>query len=160
MATHSSILAWKAPWTEWPGGLQSKGSQRVWSDWQAQASRLPLASLYHTPHPLNRSYAFCLPTYFQNLTQSLPPEKPFLGSLPRSTWPLHMLFPLVGLFFFLVGFCCCCSQYHRACEILVSRSGVEPMPPAVVARILNHWTAREVLFPLIRTAFPSAVKPC
>ena len=26
-ATHSSILAWKIPWTEEPGGLQSKGSQ-------------------------------------------------------------------------------------------------------------------------------------
>ena len=29
MATHSSILAWEIPWTEEPGGLQSKGSQRV-----------------------------------------------------------------------------------------------------------------------------------
>ena len=28
MATHSSILAWKTPWTEEPGGLQSMGSQR------------------------------------------------------------------------------------------------------------------------------------
>ena len=27
MATHSSILAWKIPWTEEPGGLQSTGSQ-------------------------------------------------------------------------------------------------------------------------------------
>ena len=29
MATHSSILVWKVPWTEEPGGLQSKESQRV-----------------------------------------------------------------------------------------------------------------------------------
>ena len=29
MATHSSILAWKIPWTKRPGGLQSIGSQRV-----------------------------------------------------------------------------------------------------------------------------------
>ena len=29
MATHSSILVWKIPWTEEPGGLQSTGSQRV-----------------------------------------------------------------------------------------------------------------------------------
>ena len=29
MATHSSILAWRIPWTEEPGGLQSRGSQRV-----------------------------------------------------------------------------------------------------------------------------------
>ena len=29
MTTHSSILAWRIPWTEEPGGLQSVGSQRV-----------------------------------------------------------------------------------------------------------------------------------
>ena len=29
MATHSSILAWRIPWREEPGGLQSMGSQRV-----------------------------------------------------------------------------------------------------------------------------------
>ena len=29
MATHSSILAWKIPWTQGPTGLQSMGSQRV-----------------------------------------------------------------------------------------------------------------------------------
>ena len=33
MATHSSILAWKIPWTEEPGRLQSMGSQRVRHDW-------------------------------------------------------------------------------------------------------------------------------
>ena len=32
MATHSSILAWKIPWTEEPGRLQSTGSQRVGHD--------------------------------------------------------------------------------------------------------------------------------
>ena len=32
MATHSSLLAWEIPWTEKPGGLQSKGSQRVGHD--------------------------------------------------------------------------------------------------------------------------------
>ena len=35
LATHSSILAWKIPWMEEPGGLQSTGSQRVGlSDYQ------------------------------------------------------------------------------------------------------------------------------
>ena len=33
MATHSSILAWKIPWTEEPGRLQSMWSQRVGHDW-------------------------------------------------------------------------------------------------------------------------------
>ena len=31
MAAHSSILAWKIPWTEKPGGLQSMGLQKSWT---------------------------------------------------------------------------------------------------------------------------------
>ena len=34
MATHSSIIAWRIPWTEEPGGLQSMGSQRVRNNWK------------------------------------------------------------------------------------------------------------------------------
>ena len=33
MATHSSILAWRIPWTEEPGRLQSKGSKRAGQEW-------------------------------------------------------------------------------------------------------------------------------
>ena len=33
MATHSSILAWKIPWTEEPGGVQFMGPQKVRHDW-------------------------------------------------------------------------------------------------------------------------------
>ena len=33
MATHSTLLAWRFPWTEKPGGLQSMGLQRVGHDW-------------------------------------------------------------------------------------------------------------------------------
>ena len=32
MATHSSVLAWRIPWTEEPGRLQGKGSQRAGHD--------------------------------------------------------------------------------------------------------------------------------
>ena len=38
MATHSSTLAWKIPWTEEPGGLQSMGSLRVRHDWATSLS--------------------------------------------------------------------------------------------------------------------------
>ena len=38
MAPHSSTLAWKIPWTEEPGGLQSMGSQRVRHDWRDLAA--------------------------------------------------------------------------------------------------------------------------
>ena len=38
MATHSSILAWRIPWTEEPGGLKSKGLQRVRHNWTTSVS--------------------------------------------------------------------------------------------------------------------------
>ena len=38
MATHSSILAWRIPWTEEPGGLQSMGLPRVGHDWVTKAT--------------------------------------------------------------------------------------------------------------------------
>jgi len=38
MATHSSTLAWKIPWTEEPGRVQSMGSQRVGHDWATSLS--------------------------------------------------------------------------------------------------------------------------
>ena len=44
MATHSSTLAWKSPWTEEPGGLQSMGSLRVGHDW---ATSLSLFTFMH-----------------------------------------------------------------------------------------------------------------
>ena len=37
-ATHSSILAWKIPWTEEPGGLQSMGSQSQATPWAERLS--------------------------------------------------------------------------------------------------------------------------
>ena len=47
MATHSSIHAWKIPWTEQPGGLQSMESQRVGRDW-ATSAQLSSAGLMTT----------------------------------------------------------------------------------------------------------------
>ena len=40
MATHSSILAWKIPWTEKPGGLQSMGLQRTEHDLVIEHTRM------------------------------------------------------------------------------------------------------------------------
>ena len=42
MATHSSILARRIPWTEEPGGLQSTGLQRVGHDWATSLQELTL----------------------------------------------------------------------------------------------------------------------
>ena len=44
MATHSSILAWKMPWMEEPGGLQSMGLERVSHDCRDLAQHNPKCS--------------------------------------------------------------------------------------------------------------------
>ena len=36
MGTHSSILAWRIPWSEEPAGLQSMGLQRIRHDWETE----------------------------------------------------------------------------------------------------------------------------
>ena len=55
MATPSSILAWRIPWMEEPGGLQSTGLQRVGHDWATSLSLYlsalqPAFALYHLVH--------------------------------------------------------------------------------------------------------------
>ena len=47
IATHSSILAWKFPWTEEPGGLQSMGSQRVGHNLASEHIFVPTQDLHH-----------------------------------------------------------------------------------------------------------------
>ena len=64
MATHCNILAWKIPWTEEPGRLQSTGSRRVRRDWAQHSTRyrssllfickLNLESHFYTVFPVFR----------------------------------------------------------------------------------------------------------
>ena len=54
MASHSSILAWRIPWTEEPGGLQSIGSQRV-----GHHCRLNTHTRPYTRDPSAPPYPFC-----------------------------------------------------------------------------------------------------
>ena len=46
MAIHSNILAWRIPWTEEPGGLQSIGSQRVRHDWATNTFTLVCSYIF------------------------------------------------------------------------------------------------------------------
>ena len=49
IATHSSILAWKIPWTEKPGGLQSIGLKRVSHDWATPEHTAAVMSIRTLP---------------------------------------------------------------------------------------------------------------
>ena len=57
MAPHSSTLAWKIPWMEEPGGLQSMGSLRVGHDW---ATSLSLFTLKHWRRKCQPTQCSCL----------------------------------------------------------------------------------------------------
>ena len=48
MATHSSILAWRIPWTEKPEGLLSMGLQRVKHDWVTNMTNTWDLEAFHT----------------------------------------------------------------------------------------------------------------
>ena len=52
MATHSSILAWRIPWMEEPGGLQSTGLQRVGHDWATSLSLFHFSKVYFCICPI------------------------------------------------------------------------------------------------------------
>ena len=71
MATHSSILAWKIPYMEDPGGLQSTGSQRVGHNWESSLS--PSCPLSQWCHPTISSSATC----FSSCPQSFPASGTF-----------------------------------------------------------------------------------
>ena len=61
MSIHSSICAWRIPWTEKPGGLQSVGSQRVRHDWATNAHNTHTHTHTHTHGLL---YTLCLKDFF------------------------------------------------------------------------------------------------
>ena len=67
MAPHSSTLAWKIPWMEEPGRLQSMGSQRVRHDW---AISLSLFTFMHWRRKCNPLQCSCLENPRDGVTQS------------------------------------------------------------------------------------------
>ena len=83
MATHSSILAWRIPWTEEPGGLQSMGSCRIRHDWMTNTFTLTFLEQ-------RENFLCVIPTFMLFLEQeegllwmhSAPTEH--LGKLPLS----------------------------------------------------------------------------
>ena len=77
MATHSSILTWRIPWTEEPGGLQSMGSQRVGHNWS------DFARTHAPPVP-------CLPAFSPSASSPTSPVKHYTAQL-HQVKPISML---------------------------------------------------------------------
>ena len=73
MATHSSVLAWRIPWTEEPGGLQSIGLQTVRHDWATNSDRDIMGTF---------SFISCVRAYFQHWVVVSPaPVKSSVGTV-------------------------------------------------------------------------------
>ena len=71
MATQSSILVWRIPWTEEPGRLQSMGLQRVTHDWAGLLDTLLLLMASIIPVGFLYSFAFFLLLWLDNFNWSL-----------------------------------------------------------------------------------------
>ena len=90
MAPHSSTLAWRSPWTEEPGGLQSTGSQRVRHDW---VTSLSLFMVYYPfSAPTAKSLQSC-PTLCDPIDVS-PPGSPHPWDSPGKNTGVGCHFPL------------------------------------------------------------------
>ena len=71
MATHSSTLAWKIPWTEEPGRLQSMGLQRVRHDW---------ATSLHFTSCISKAFGFWA-TFSRSKSQNYQDNSSLLGDM-------------------------------------------------------------------------------
>ena len=70
MATHSSILAWRIPRIDEPGGLQSMALQRVWHNWKTFTSLYTYMHMYITNPLKNYKYFYmyvCVYTHTQKI---------------------------------------------------------------------------------------------
>ena len=134
MATHSSILAWRIPWTEEPGGLQSMGSYRVEPKWL--------------------SVKLGLKHFIANLCLFLWKRKQGKGRGRGNRCPSVVAAKMSWTdlaaklsFSSFVGFHCKYVFGHNMRpEASVFWSGMEPTPPAVEVWSLSHWATREVCF--------------
>ena len=126
MATHSSVLAWRIPGTEEPGGLLSMGSHRVghdWSDLAAAAAGSLLGTFSRgSSQPRDRAQVSCIAGGF--FLPAEPQGKPiWLTRLSKINHPTHKyaFFIFLNLLYFLY------SNYilHFFCIFIVSPIGTE-----------------------------------
>ena len=122
MATHSSILAWRIPWTEEPGRLQSMGLQRVGHDWATELNLSPHKPFLMLPVAPAFFYAFVLwaclwlPVTGSWNNPQMPPEDGLASELSLILWrragmsevPSLMLSPFDCALRMFSTLCSCC----------------------------------------------------
>ena len=86
MATYSSILAWRTPWTEESGGLQFMGSQRVGHDWVTNTTTQSLGKHKKNKSQQRGSLQKTWPTVLKIIKVTIWPSNPTTGHKP---WENH-----------------------------------------------------------------------
>ena len=124
MATHFSILAWRIPWTEEPGRLQSRGVAR-------SRTRLSDWSFHFSLNQHHENYSQCCVYLYFTTSHDC---TAFLWVII-----LHLIIHSILLFW----------PHHVACGISVPQPQIECRPLAVEAQGPNYWTTRE--FPIHST---------
>ena len=119
MATRSNIPAWKIPWTEEPGKLQSMGLQRVQHDW-AQTNPIYVEVLYACAEQILLSYWYLPHQYITSW------PIPFVEERTSYLYTT----PLFFFFFFAT------LESHG---VLVPQPKIQPSSPALEAWYLKHW---------------------
>ena len=120
MVTHSSILAWRIPWIEEPGELQTIGSQRVRHDW---------ATNTHTHTHTHSVHTFCGPVSCIRPLHGA--EMTFLGGLP--SYPLKLRFYIFRLALFLTS----SSKFSEKGSDWFATDQVSTINQSTVARIAD-----------------------
>ena len=101
IATHSSTLAWKIPWTEEPGGLQFMGSQRIGHDWASSLHYRPLQRVEWSPCDVQYVLAGYL--FYWKYCVFVKPSVP-VYSTPFAPWQPCLFSTSVILFVFINEF--------------------------------------------------------
>ena len=97
MATHSSTLAWRIPWTEEPGGLQSTGLQKGVEHWQLKKNKWSEVKVAQTCPTLWDPMDYTVHEFLQarilnlSLLQGIFPTQGLNPGLPLCRWIFYQL---------------------------------------------------------------------
>ena len=164
MATHSSILVWRIPWTEEPGELQSVGSHWVRHDWVSMYVHIHVGTC---PIIINIQWSRSLQNVILVDSESFiiwtdtnnyfGPGAKYIGDPEKMLCDQHVyklgcyeilykgpsrrIIQEVHILLFLILFTCLLFIFwpcQAACGILVHWSGIEPSSPALQVQCHNH----------------------
>ena len=161
MATHSSILAWRIPWTEEPGRLRSMASQRVGHDWSDSARASGFAYSLSPPLFLSEFY-LCFKALIGVSPATYPPTSHLsfkCCNTETATWiiPAFLSFflSLYWIFYNIASVLCFFwgrgGRGYWGMWDLSSPTRDGTQPPCIGRWSPNHWTAREVPCPVFIT---------